>query len=90
MAKKKGMLTNALGQIGGVKKENYADEAPTTPKKNKTLRNHTLTDNGRKRFNTMLSPNLKKRLLNYGHDHQMTIADILENLVTDFLDKKGY
>jgi len=90
MAKKRGMLTDALGQIGSTKRDNYADEAPTIPKNNTTLRNHTLSENGRKRFNTMLSPSLKKRLLNYGHDNQMTIADIFEQLAADFLNKEGY
>lgn len=90
MAKKRGMLTDALGQIGSIKTDNYVDKAPTSPKKNNTPRNHNLSENGRKRFNTMLNPQLKKRLLNYGHDNQLTIADIFENLVTDLLDKEGY
>jgi len=90
MAKKKGMLTDALGQIGVTKRDNYTDEAPAIYKKSKTPKNHNLSENGRKRFNTMLNPSLKKRLLNYGHDNQMTIADIFEKLVTDFLDKEGY
>ena len=53
--------------------------------------NHQLTKmegkEGRKRFTTMLRPDLKKRLQNLGNDYNYSIADIIEKAVEQYLEE---
>lgn len=104
MAKKKGILKNALSQIGKTEKIEQAKEKAAAAKerieqlddpkykKHNAINNdpNKLTADGRKRFNTMLDPNLKKRLRNYADDNGMSIADLIEQISKTFLKSKGY
>lgn len=53
--------------------------------------NHQLTKmegkEGRKRFTTMLRPDLKKRLQNLGSDYNYSIADLIEKAVEQYLQE---
>ena len=59
-------------------------------KKHNEIKNHSLTKDGRKRFNTMLNPDLHLRLKNLCHASHQSIADVLEELVVQHLESKGY
>ena len=51
----------------------------------KAIANHKLTSEGRKRFTTMLRPDLKERVQKLGHDHGYSIADIVEKALLEYL-----
>lgn len=44
----------------------------------------------RKRFTTMLNPDIKRRLLMLGHDKGLSIADCIEESVLKYLTDNGY
>ena len=117
MAKKKGIIEDALSQIGK-KKDSSAELEEVTEmikveleeeqqqegqqgklfgseadfKKHNAINNdpEKLTADGRKRFNTMMHPRIKNRLRNFGDEHGLSIADVIEIMAKKFLDEKGY
>lgn len=71
--------------------------APTTRKKTFTLQDATappprdpgLTVKGRAKFTTMLKPELRQALEHIAHNKQMSVADVLELMIVEYLDLPG-
>ncbi len=75
-------------------KENKVELSKDTPifiKHNAGNRKpYELSADGRKRFTTMMTPQLKSRLQTYGNEKGLSVADIIDIATKEFLEKTGF
>jgi len=68
-----------------------SNDTPTFKKHNAGNRKpYELSADGRKRFTTMMTPQLKSRLQAYGNERGLSVADIIEISTKEFLEDKGF
>lgn len=68
-----------------------SNDTPTFKKHNAGNRKpYELSADGRKRFTTMMTPQLKSRLQAYGNEKGLSVADIIEISTKEFLEDKGF
>jgi len=66
-------------------------DTPTFKKHNAGNRKpYELSADGRKRFTTMMTPQLKSRLQAYGNEKGLSVADIIDIATKEFLEGTGF
>jgi hypothetical protein len=81
-----GELTDQAAEITGKEKSksfSIEDTKPPEPKKNPEL-----TNRGRKKFTTMITPELRKLLQNVADNNAISIADALEIILEEYFNIK--
>ena len=90
MAGSQGSETQARKEVKVTEIE-LSNDTPTFKKHNAGNRKpYELSADGRKRFTTMMTPQLKSRLQAYGNERGLSVADIIEISTKGFLDEKGF
>ena len=68
-----------------------SNDTPTFKKHNAGNRKpYELSADGRKRFTTMMTPQLKSRLQAYGNERGLSVADIIDIATKEFLEGTGF
>jgi predicted HicB family RNase H-like nuclease len=95
--KKKDQLQKATGEIMKIgKKTEPTDQDPIEDQQkesdqvNRYSRAGEGTEKGRKRYTTMIHPELKKRARSFAEDQAKSVPDIIEEALDQYLKSKGY